>query len=145
MEKEEEPPASNGQVAFCLLPNGVKCDILYLGKTKRDYRVAALVIPTPTPERPGDRLGDMIAQSRLLGKWGRLCVFPGPLCWGMERGDDGKAPYAANPRSGSCHSEGGDANRSEAGAEWGTHMDITTLENWLWEVAPIGGVSGTHT
>ena len=63
-------PCASDLGGFCLLPNGVKCDILYLAKGKRDYRVAALVIPIPTPECPGDRLGDMIAQSRFLGKSG---------------------------------------------------------------------------
>jgi hypothetical protein len=40
-----------------VLQNTLKSGILYAAaKQKRDYRVVALVIPTPTPERPGDRL-----------------------------------------------------------------------------------------
>ncbi len=74
--------------------------MIYLpgNQTKRDYRVAALVIPTPTPERPGDRLEDMIAQSRFLGKWRRLCG----LRYAGTHVDTTDAQKAPQPVRGRC-------------------------------------------
>ena len=50
-------------------------------QTKKGLQGYASVIPTPTPERPGDRLEDMIAQSRFLGEWGAALLILG-VVWG---------------------------------------------------------------
>jgi len=65
--------------SFLLLPNELRYSILYLAaKQKRDYRVAALVIPTPTPEWPFD--GPLVLWPRDKG----LRTVPRSEAWAYD-------------------------------------------------------------
>ena len=65
------------------MPNEPKSAILLATKQKKGLQSYASGIPTPTPDSPGERLVDMIAQSRFLGKSG------GGFCTSEEDRDIG--------------------------------------------------------
>ncbi len=61
-------PASIARWLLLLL-NEANHDILWSAEQKRDYRVAALVIPVPTPESPRRQAWGYDSTKPLPGKW----------------------------------------------------------------------------